>query len=146
MSNIFYSSYSRQACLRFFLGTPGTGLLGPFNLRPIGILWDGTFDTPTLLTGSLPHDVGYQILREELILHPIDFENCMDNYHAAFIAVRLNWDKTLDYVCKKAGMGGSIIRSWFGLKTLRRKNIYFWVRVKGKIHAMPRSLKQYLSV
>jgi len=112
-----------------------------FHLRSDGVLvvfkgyaWDGssgpTWDSLNTMLPSLAHDVGYQILREGLMLSPAAFGNDIDRYNVEFEKLRKRWDQV--YYDKLIETKTWKIRAWWH---------YQGVRKFGRKSALPEFLK-----
>ena len=79
-----------------------------------GYFWDGAtgaIDNKSMLPSSLPHDIGYQALRELLFFNSAEFS------WSEHDSIRKEVDKMFIDVCKKSGM-------WW----IRRRYVYRAVR------------------
>lgn len=105
-----------------------------------GYQWDGpsgpTIDTPAFVAGSLPHDVIYQMLREDILIDaPKVCSVYPADYYVQFDRLRLLADETLREVNLKNGM--SAFRAYYTYKA---------VRLFGESHAMSNYVKEYIKV
>lgn len=108
-----------------------------------GYFWNGpsgpTIDTEDFIIGSIPHDVLYQMLKENMLVD--------EEYHKRksgpglyyismyeeFKELRLLADVTLETVCIENGMC-----------LFRAKYTYISVRIFGESHCLPNTLKDVL--
>lgn len=150
--NIFYRYYlvtSKMTFNTFVLGyeaeirRKSDGLLlaklhknGLLEIFP-GYYSDGpsgpTIDTVAFVYGSMPHDVFYQMLRENLLIKPEEFNYNMPVFYDRFRQLRLCADEVMLHINKKYGM-------WFP----RTSYTYRSVRLAGEKHALPIELKDWL--
>ena len=104
-----------------------------------GYFWDGpsgpTIDTIAFVFASLPHDIGYQALRENLNHKPEVYFHCMSTLLEDFKKTRGQFDNTMNDINKR-----------FGMCRARRFYTYKLVRKYGQKHALPQELKDYLKV
>ena len=98
----------------------------------VGYAWDGCSGVPdlksTMLAGLL-HDIGYQCLRECLLL---DWDEYTDShkYYADFKKYRKRIDEMFEWVMEQDG-------AWW----MTRRTYYNGVRLMGEKYAMPEVLK-----
>jgi len=98
----------------------------------VGYAWDGCSGVPDLLStmlASLLHDIGYQCLREELLIHWGDYHRNTD-YYADFVKYRKRIDQLFKWTMKKDG-------AWW----ITQKVYYRGVRILGEKYALPEMLK-----
>jgi len=105
-----------------------------------GYQYDGpsgpTVDTPAFIVGSLPHDVLYQMLREDLLIDAPRICNVYPpDYYVEFEKLRLLADQTMREVNIKNGM--SKFRAYYTYKA---------VRVFGEKNAMSSYVKDYIKL
>jgi hypothetical protein len=96
--------------------------------------WDGpsgpTIDTHAFILGSCPHDVFYQMLRENLLINHFKYLDCLPCMYADFKDLRNFADLTMKDINLKFGM--SRFRAYYTYKS---------VQLFGEKHAMPEILK-----
>ena len=96
--------------------------------------WDGpsgpTIDSHAFIMGSCPHDVLYQMLRENLLINQYLYNGHLDEMYREFCRLRKWADDTMKVINKLHGM--SSFRAWY---------TYESVRLFGEKHAMPEILK-----
>ena len=102
----------------------------------VGYAWDGCSGVPDLLStmlASLIHDIGYQCLREELLIRPeYLWYGCIANekeYYKEFKKLRKVIDKLFEKIMYDDG-------AWW----ITRKSYYRGVRILGEKYALPKSL------
>ena len=98
-----------------------------------GYAWDGCSFVPDLKTSmlaSLLHDIGYQCLREELLLDWKKYDGDLEKYQTDFDSYRLRIDRLFEWTMEQDG-------AWW----ITRKVYYNGVRVFGAKHAKPERLK-----
>lgn len=99
----------------------------------IGYAWDGCTGVPDLastMLASLLHDIGYQCLRDELILDWKSYENDIHLYYKDFQKFQKRIDELFEWTMEQDG-------AWW----ITRKIYYNGVRIFGEEHAMPQRLK-----
>ncbi|HHZ64104.1 MAG TPA: hypothetical protein EYN51_01160 [Flavobacteriales bacterium] len=124
-----------------------TGIMGYnlttefFRLYPDGTVeifenyaWDGCSGVPDLkstMLASLVHDIGYQCLREELLLDWSKYDGCIALYYEDWKALREQIDIIFWFIMKNDG-------AWWITYTLYYKG----VQVLGAKYAKPERLKK----
>ena len=99
----------------------------------VGYAWDGCTGVPDLkstMLASLVHDIGYQCLRDELLLDWGLYSNDIHQYYSDFQKYLKRIDKLFEWFMEQDG-------AWW----ITRKIYYRGVRVFGEKHAMPEILK-----
>lgn len=149
---IFYRHYIITEEISFFTGILGKefeikrksdGLLlakleknGLLTVYP-GYYWDGpsgpTIDSIAFVYGSIPHDILYQALRENLLIQPEFYQYCFCSFEDDFEHYR----KLADDCMKK-------INKDYGMKNPRLYYTWKAVRMRGAEHARPQELTDWL--
>ena len=99
----------------------------------IGYAWDGCTGVPDLKTtmlASLVHDIGYQCLREGLLLDWSMYNSDLHLYYSDFQKYLKRIDQLFEWLMHQDG-------AWW----ITRKVYYRGVRYFGEKHAMPEILK-----
>ena len=97
-----------------------------------GYAWDGCTGVPDLkstMLASLLHDIGYQCLREELLLDWDLYSNDLHHYYKDFAVYLKRIDELFEWTMEQDG-------AWW----ITRKIYYNGVRILGEVHAMPKRL------
>lgn len=98
--------------------------------------WDGpsgpTVDTHAFILASAPHDVFYQMLRENLLINEFMYQGYMDEMYRTFCMLREDADMTMRVLNKK-----------FGMTSFRAYYTWWFVQQFGEKNALPEVLKKW---
>ena len=101
-----------------------------------GYYWDGpsgpTFDTIAFIIASLPHDILYQMLREDKLINVKNFPSYPSVYYKEFYKLRRWADDTM----KEINLAN-------GMSKFRAAYTYKFVRWFGEPNALSRTVKLY---
>ena len=112
-----------------------------FHLKADGVLiiyppyaWDGSsgpvYDSKGTMLASLVHDIIYQMLRDELLLKPEDFDFGIEAYNEAFVKLRNQGD----VLYRKIMLDDGVWRIW---AWIQYRGLICW----GRSSALPDFLK-----